>query len=885
MPEIRKNETKRGIEISFEAKPDAEVIKFLKDLKYKWSPKLKIWYKRFGAQRTFDAGADKAVQTLQEFFDQHKQKNNDQLVIGIEIEKEHTSDPEVAKKIALDHLKENPNYYSDPKPANWAEKELKEEAEIKKIESDQAMQEVQQEMIDEGKGKEPWEMTSAEYRASIEKAVGKPLDQFIDEQMEYHRKNIHSVTRNQLESLYNNHKEIIIAALSEGKVVPANVLAEYPELNSTKLNIPIEEKTKIRKQLLREQDGLKIYLVDGEEVRKDRIMFVSGGHGYVYDWIPRDEVWIDDNQKDKPDDMEATITHELFEIGKMRDEGLSYDDAHELANAVEKKERNNEPMEPEPIESEEEEIRESREMFGYVFDFNPPNEEGSQLISSLKGINLSPHTDPDDSRNELRLTYKDNEYLIFDNSGEFKIDNKTTHKYINQIDFKSESGFIKNIPLLAHEIKETILTNIDENIPVALPVVMDDDKEYFVDFKLQELRDVHTAERVPFAVVSNLNPELAAKIRAIRAEFGPNVHIEGLDVPEKSAKTGFSGIDAINAIDTESYQYWFERYSAWGKSEVEEVWNKYYAEHFKDPDFIKSSNNRFKALVDIATKRGIVVPKTSESFPKKTISVSPSDYSNPFDLNKAIEALLDKKWNDKPESWSEDELEFIKGYSGYGGLDEYGQIDKGSLFEFYTPEAVIEKMWGLAYKHGYNEGRLCEPSVAKGDFLKREYVKSMVQKDAYEINKFSAKICKLLYPEVSVNAGKESMYFEQVFIKNNYTIRDKYIPMYDLVIGNPPYGEAQSMYLGMGEKAYTHAKNYIDYFIFRGLDLLMKDGLLIYIIGAEVAAGGKPWLDSGPSKCKEMIEKKGKLIDAYRLPEGVFARTNVVSDIVVFKKR
>jgi sugar lactone lactonase YvrE len=65
----------------------------------------------------------------------------------------------------------------------------------------------------------------------------------------------------------------------------------------------------------------------------------------------------------------------------------------------------------------------------------------------------------------------------------------------------------------------------------------------------------------------------------------------------------------------------------------------------------------------------------------------------------------------------------------------------------------------------------------------------------------------------------------------------------------------------------------------------MKDGLLIYIIGAEVAAGGKPWLDSGPSKCKEMIEKKGKLIDAYRLPEGVFARTNVVSDIVVFKKR
>ena len=67
--------------------------------------------------------------------------------------------------------------------------------------------------------------------------------------------------------------------------------------------------------------------------------------------------------------------------------------------------------------------------------------------------------------------------------------------------------------------------------------------------------------------------------------------------------------------------------------------------------------------------------------------------------------------------------------------------------------------------------------------------------------------------------------------------------------------------------------------------MLKKDGLLIYIIGAEVAAGGTPWLDQGDSKCKQLIAAKGKLIDAYRLPEGVFDRTNVVSDIIIFKKR
>ena len=34
-----------------------------------------------------------------------------QLTKGIKIEKEHTTDPEVAKEIALDHIAEYPDYY------------------------------------------------------------------------------------------------------------------------------------------------------------------------------------------------------------------------------------------------------------------------------------------------------------------------------------------------------------------------------------------------------------------------------------------------------------------------------------------------------------------------------------------------------------------------------------------------------------------------------------------------------------------------------------------------------------------------------------------------------------------------------------------------------
>ena len=39
-------------------------------------------------------------------------KINSQLKMGIAVEKEHTSDPKVAREIALDHLMERPDYYT-----------------------------------------------------------------------------------------------------------------------------------------------------------------------------------------------------------------------------------------------------------------------------------------------------------------------------------------------------------------------------------------------------------------------------------------------------------------------------------------------------------------------------------------------------------------------------------------------------------------------------------------------------------------------------------------------------------------------------------------------------------------------------------------------------
>ena len=61
---------------------------------------------------------------------------NEQLIKGIRVEKEHTDNPEVARKIALDHLEENPFYY---------EYLDKMEEELKTLDIDKHFQELQTE--------------------------------------------------------------------------------------------------------------------------------------------------------------------------------------------------------------------------------------------------------------------------------------------------------------------------------------------------------------------------------------------------------------------------------------------------------------------------------------------------------------------------------------------------------------------------------------------------------------------------------------------------------------------------------------------------------------------------------------------------------------------
>lgn len=311
---------------------------------------------------------------------------------------------------------------------------------------------------------------------------------------------------------------------------------------------------------------------------------------------------------------------------------------------------------------------------------------------------------------------------------------------------------------------------------------------------------------------------------------------------------------------------------------------------------IDANNSTFKSYYDqgLSPEQAVVEFWSKDDAPTQPseISLDASSYENQYDLNKNIEAWLEKHGinvdNALQRTYTEEEKTFLMAYSGYGGLKDFGTTGIGGAFEFYTPNKVIETMWALAYKNGYKaSGSVLETSVGIGAFL--QYASRDTRQLAYEINPYSAAICKILYPTAEVRNEP----FEKMFIKNNYTIKDKTddLEKFDLCIGNPPYGSLEALdkkaaryLIGFGEKDFTNANNYVEYFLRRSLDVLKPNGLLIQIVGAELKNGGQLFLDSKNSKVKDYLNRHAELVEAYRLPDSIFERTGVTSEILVIRK-
>ncbi len=92
---------------------------------------------------------------------------------------------------------------------------------------------------------------------------------------------------------------------------------------------------KTHKELIKEYSGgkIKVWIVNGELVRGLFFLdFTEGGHDKVYKFIPRNQIWIDDDLDYS--EIRFVLLHEIHERNLMA-QGMSYNDAHKLSSELE----------------------------------------------------------------------------------------------------------------------------------------------------------------------------------------------------------------------------------------------------------------------------------------------------------------------------------------------------------------------------------------------------------------------------------------------------------------------------------------------------------------------------------------------------------------------
>lgn len=266
--------------------------------------------------------------------------------------------------------------------------------------------------------------------------------------------------------------------------------------------------------------------------------------------------------------------------------------------------------------------------------------------------------------------------------------------------------------------------------------------------------------------------------------------------------------------------------------------------------------------------------RQSRGLAQKDAEMITKQHKNQHELNQTIEQFINEGGYKRYQPgirFPQQIKDWLKKYTGAGGLEKQGAEGKGLLSEYYTPDNIVKKMWDITSQYiNTNGAKVLEPSVGVGRFI--EHAPENTSFDAVEMNPVSARITKILYPDTNVETGE----FQERFInKENNTPVKNVEGKYDIVIGNPPYGAYAGRYKGMGEgKKFSRLEAY---FISRGLDSLKENGVMTFVVPSS-------FLDGAITTGKQEIAKKCELLDAYRLPENTFDTTSIGTDIVVLRK-
>lgn len=205
------------------------------------------------------------------------------------------------------------------------------------------------------------------------------------------------------------------------------------------------------------------------------------------------------------------------------------------------------------------------------------------------------------------------------------------------------------------------------------------------------------------------------------------------------------------------------------------------------------------------------------------------------------------------------------------------------LYSFFTPPWLCEVMYNLAIKNGFEErtGKILEPACGTGNFL--EVLKYPENCTAFELDPLNFQIAQKRVPKAIIYND----YFETAFLKAprfSQVLREtKTQPLtwlkdypFDLVIGNPPYGNNTNNYSTYFKPKFKQVEAF---FMYKSMQLLKKGGLLVFITSSGFMRSATSY-----KKEKELIGTISEFVDAYRMPK-VFKNTAVPTDILIFRKK
>lgn len=268
-----------------------------------------------------------------------------------------------------------------------------------------------------------------------------------------------------------------------------------------------------------------------------------------------------------------------------------------------------------------------------------------------------------------------------------------------------------------------------------------------------------------------------------------------------------------------------------------------------------------------------------------------------FNKNKAALELLEELTNEGRQATPEEQF-VLASYTGWGsfgqdlfqgtwntpvfkdgwkdenlwlreklGQEAWVSAQDSIVNAFFTDPYTVQAMWSMAEKMGFTGGRVLEPAIGTGNFISlMPYgLKQRSQVTGIDLDITTAAIAKQLFPQSNV----QNMPYQKSKTPDNF---------YDLVISNVPFSND----VKIADRRYNQFNpNLHDYYFLKMIDQVRPGGIVMAITSSGT-------MDKQSEVIRRELAKQAELITSVRLPAGAFkdfAGTNVVTDIIVLRKR